>query len=102
MTEPPRPPPDAPAAQAALAALRARFVEGLGPRWQAIVAAPGPAACAAELHRLAGAAGAYGFDALGTAARRAEQALLRGEADAARCALAALRVELVSLGVTVR
>lgn len=53
-------------------ALRQRFVGGLGQRWLAISQAAAPGDCSQALHRLAGAAGSYGFDAMGQAARRAE------------------------------
>jgi HPt (histidine-containing phosphotransfer) domain-containing protein len=62
-----------PAALAGFEALRQRFVAGLRDRWHEIEQAPDPAARAAALHRLAGAAGSYGYEDLGRAARTAEQ-----------------------------
>lgn len=62
-----------PARHAGFEALRRRFVTGLPDRWREIDAAPDPATRAAALHRLAGAAGTYGFSELGTAARAAER-----------------------------
>ena len=61
-----------PEARAGFEALRSRFVAGLPERWQEIAQAPDPAARAAALHRLAGAAGSYGYATLGQAARAAE------------------------------
>jgi HPt (histidine-containing phosphotransfer) domain-containing protein len=61
-----------PAAAAGFEALRRRFVAGLRERWQEIEQAPDAAARAAALHRLAGAAGSYGYAELGHAARAAE------------------------------
>ena len=55
------------------AALQRHFVEGLPARWTAIAfAARGSETQRAELHRLAGAAGSFGYVALGEAARVAE------------------------------
>jgi len=55
------------------AALQQRFVEGLPARWAAIAfTARGGTAQRAELHRLAGAGGSFGYEALGEAARAAE------------------------------
>jgi HPt (histidine-containing phosphotransfer) domain-containing protein len=62
-----------PEARAAYEALRGKFREGLPERWREIAQAPGAAARASALHRLAGAAGGYGFEALGQAARAAER-----------------------------
>lgn len=69
---PPEPVPPDLAAQ--YAAIRARFVDGLAARGAEIAqarAAGDTAALHAALHRLAGAAGAYGFEALGQCARQA-------------------------------
>jgi len=55
------------------AALQRSFVEGLPARWLAIaLAGRGSDAQRAELHRLVGAAGSFGYPALGEAARVAE------------------------------
>jgi HPt (histidine-containing phosphotransfer) domain-containing protein len=61
-----------PAALAGFEALRRRFVAGLPDRWQEIEQAPDPIARTAALHRLAGAAGSYGYEELGQAERAAE------------------------------
>ncbi len=58
---------------ARLAALQRHFVGGLPARWAAIQQAAPGAAQQAELHRLAGAAGSFGFADLGEAARVAER-----------------------------
>ena len=62
-------------ADAALAAqfeqIRLRFVAGLARREQEIDEASTPESLHAALHRLAGAAGAFGYSALGTFAREA-------------------------------
>lgn len=87
---------------AAFAALRERFVAGLPRRWSEILEAPDAAARGAALHRLAGAAGAYGFEAIGESARRAEQALHAGDEVACHAALEQLCAQLADAGVTVR
>jgi HPt (histidine-containing phosphotransfer) domain-containing protein len=61
-----------PASRPGYEALRRKFLAGLPARWQEIEQAPDAAARAAALHRLAGAAGSYGCDELGQAARAAE------------------------------
>lgn len=63
------------AVQAAFLTLREAFVAGLPQRWVAIEAAASDEQRRQALHRLAGAAGSYGFTTLGEAARAAEQAL---------------------------
>lgn len=56
----------------AYAALRRRFLDGLPQRRAAIFAAADDQDRRQALHRLAGAAGSYGFAALGELARQAE------------------------------
>ena len=68
--------------------LRTRFLTGLQARWQEIDAAEGPVRRAA-LHRLAGAAGSYGFADLGQAAREAERVAATGDGAALRDRLTA-------------
>lgn len=63
-------PPDV---RAAFEALRTKFRAGLADRWREIEGAADAAGRCAALHRLAGAAGGYGFDALSCAARAAER-----------------------------
>jgi HPt (histidine-containing phosphotransfer) domain-containing protein len=90
-----------PAVQAAFQRLRGQFLAGLPARWLEIEsAAPGTAQRDA-LHRLAGAAGSYSFEALGQAARQAERRCEAGT-PAPAAALAALQAELARLLVTVR
>jgi HPt (histidine-containing phosphotransfer) domain-containing protein len=82
------------------AALRQRFIGGLAGRWQAISRPSTAHDCRQALHRLAGAAGSYGYAALGQAARQAEQACAAsasGLPDAA--ALAELHRRLVQAGL---
>lgn len=78
-----------PEVQAAFLALRDAFVAGLPQRWAAIEAATSDAVRRQALHRLAGAAGSYGFTELGQAARAAERALTEDAAafQAAWCEL---------------
>lgn len=83
------------AAQEGFERLRSRFMAGLPQRWAEIVAAPPGRLRVAALHRLAGAAGSYGLQALGEAARAAEHA---GGADAA---LPGLKRLIEAAGVTV-
>lgn len=102
------PPEESPAAgqpaavQAAFQVLRGQFVAGLPRRWTEIESAGPGSARQAALHRLAGAAGSYGFTALGEAARRAEQAP-DGDAGAALEEVARLVRQLLQAhAVTVR
>lgn len=78
----------------AYAALRRRFLDGLPQRRAAILDAPDAKGRQQALHRLAGAAGSYGFAALGELARHAE-----GQTDPAgiRQALDALEAALDGL-----
>ena len=87
-----------PAAAAAFAALRVQFLAGLPRRWAEISSAAGDTQRRAALHRLAGAAGGYGFPRLGEAARRAEQAA----GEQLVTALAELQRELTAAAATVR
>jgi HPt (histidine-containing phosphotransfer) domain-containing protein len=93
------------AVQAAFTRLRAQFVAGLSSRWQEIEMAADATTQRAALHRLAGAAGSYGFVELGQAARAAE-ALFDDSVSAARDAalrdaVHALRQQLQAAGATV-
>ncbi len=54
--------------------LRRRFVDGLAARWAELQASADPGQQALLLHRLAGAAGSFGFAALGRCAAAAEAA----------------------------
>jgi hypothetical protein len=64
-----------PGTLAAFAALRERFSSGLADRWQEIERLHGEThALSQALHRLAGAAGSFGFEDLSRAARAAEMA----------------------------
>ena len=90
-----------PAVQAAFERLRGQFLAGLPARWQAIESAAPGAPQRDTLHRLAGAAGSYGFEALGQAARQAER-LCDAGGPALATALAALQAELARSLVTVR
>ena len=82
-----------------LAPLRARFRAGLGSRRLAIESAAAEGdrdALRRELHKLRGAAGGYGYEALADAAGVAEEAVRAGggEAEVARL-VALLRAETV-------
>ena len=81
-------PPDV---RAAYEALRAKFRSGLAARWREIEQAGSAAELAAALHRLAGAAGGYGFDTIGEAARAAERLAAEGPGAGLDRALAALQ-----------
>lgn len=81
--------------------LRQRFLAGLARRMAELDAADDDSSRRAVLHRLAGAAGAYGCEALGQLARQAEQALREpplGDAAQAREALARLRLDAREIG----
>ena len=83
-----------PQTRAAFAALREKFRVGLPARWNEIEQAGDPAALCAALHRLAGAAGSYGFDDIGRAARTAEQLASEDRCAALDSAIEALRIAL--------
>jgi HPt (histidine-containing phosphotransfer) domain-containing protein len=80
-----------PEARAAYEALRAKFRSGLAARWREIEEAADAAQRSSSLHRLAGAAGGYGFDEIGEAARSAELLAAAGPGPELDQALAALR-----------
>ncbi len=80
--------------QAKFQLLQQRFVLGLPARWCDIADAASTAAVQEALHRLAGAAGSYGFERLSQLARQAEHRALAAEASALAEALAALKNEL--------
>lgn len=80
---------------ALFAEIERRFVEGLPSRLREINVAPDAQARYAALHRLAGAAGAFGHARLGELARQA-----MGTDAAAAAALDVLREEIARLGGT--
>lgn len=67
-----------PHAQSTFELLRRRFAAGLGARQAEIDAATDAAGRAAALHRLAGAAGGYGYADIDAAARQALALVERG------------------------
>jgi hypothetical protein len=81
-------PPDT---RAAYEALRVKFRSGLAARWRDIEDSGSAAERSAALHRLAGAAGGYGFEEIGKAARAAESHAAAGAGPELDRALAALR-----------
>ena len=60
-----------PALQAQFLKIQRQFLNGLPQRMSLVEGAADATACRAELHRLTGAAGAYGFEELGRLARDA-------------------------------
>ena len=80
-----------PALAAQFARIRQNFVGGLDRRACEIDNAANPAALQDALHRLTGAAGAYGFDNLSQLARAAMQAAQDGDAARQQAALASLK-----------
>lgn len=68
-----------PAFAAQFVKIQQTFVAGLAQRLHDIQHAPNADACHIALHRLAGAAGGYGFDALSGLARVAMEAQQAGE-----------------------
>ena len=72
-------------------ALRESFRSGLAERWREIEHARNHTALIAALHRLAGAAGSYGFPAISTAARAAQNQAEAGAGPALASALDDLR-----------
>jgi hypothetical protein len=96
-------PADLPAAQrAAFVQLQRRFQCGLPARRLAITGATSDGALQSALHRLAGAAGGYGFTALGAAAREAERCCAAADAPGLAAALHTLYGLLDAAQVTVR
>jgi HPt (histidine-containing phosphotransfer) domain-containing protein len=91
-----------PAQRAAFLQLQRRFQSGLAARQSAIAGAASAAELQTALHRLAGAAGGYGFTALGAAARAAEHCAATGDAPGLAAALQALHGLLDAAQVTVR
>lgn len=71
--------------------IRKTFIAGLAKRETEIVEATNPEHVNAALHRLAGAAGAYGFDELSQLARSAMQSPHRGDDVQMHQAIAQLR-----------
>jgi HPt (histidine-containing phosphotransfer) domain-containing protein len=71
--------------------IRKTFIAGLAQRETEIVEARSPDHLNAALHRLAGAAGAFGFDELGRLARSAMESLHGGDDVQVRKAIAQLR-----------
>ena len=84
----------------AFAKMRQGFCAGLSDRWAGIEQARDKAERVAALHRLAGAAGSFGFPGLGVAAREAEAAVLGTDAALARSALDALGAMIRSLSAS--
>ncbi|MEJ6006965.1 Hpt domain-containing protein [Paucibacter sp. AS339] len=79
------------ASAAAFEKLRLRFAAGLQQRWADISEASNAEQQITALHQLAGAAGSYGWEPLGAAARRAELALQQAQPEALATALQELR-----------
>lgn len=77
--------------------LRQRFVAGLAARWAQIAGAPDELSLQAALHRLAGSAGAYGFERLGQFAREGEAQSLAGAGSALPPLLGLLETEIASV-----
>ncbi len=94
--DPPPEPPQAlaPGLAAQFEQIRRQFVAGLPRREREIDDAPDAQALHAALHRLAGAAGGFGYPALGEFARQAMQACAAGDADRPTAALARLKAEM--------
>lgn len=80
-----------PETRAAFEALQARFRAGLAGRWGEIEGAASADDRVAALHRLAGAAGGYGFGEIGEAARAAERLAANGPGAELDAALETLR-----------
>jgi HPt (histidine-containing phosphotransfer) domain-containing protein len=76
--------------------LRRSFIEGLTGRL-AIIRGPDAKARDDALHKLAGAAGAYGLDLLGEQARGIQAALATGNAAAAQAQIEALAARVAAL-----
>ena len=85
------------AAAAQFETLRRQFVAGLVRRQHEIEAAPDAAALQGALHRLAGAAGSYGYTELGQIARTALRALKAGEQADLAASLKRLQKEMDGL-----
>lgn len=86
-----------PGTLAAFGALRERFASGLIDRWREIEGLHGETPAQSQaLHRLAGAAGSFGFEDLGRAARAAEVACGSVPAEAWWLAYRALHAQVLA------
>ena len=74
--------------------LQQHFVAGLAVRWRAVADAAKPQELQAELHRLSGAAGSYGFLRLSHCAQAAELLSIRNAGTVLKQALAQLEAEI--------
>ena len=83
--------PDDSAFHEQFAQLRRHFVEGLARREHEIDASADLVALHAVLHRLAGAAGAFGYEELGECARRVMHCVRAGDAAAVALQVAQLK-----------
>jgi len=83
-----------PALAAQFEQIRRTFVAGLERREREIDGATGPQALHAALHRLAGAAGGFGYPVLGALAREALDAHESGNAPRLSTCLARLKAEM--------
>lgn len=83
--------------EAQFARIRQQFVKGLPGRWQELTQATSPEERCAVLHRLAGAAGSFGFEALGQLAREAMAAIEAGDAVQQSACIARLEAAMQAL-----
>ena len=74
--------------------LQHHFVVGLAERWRAVADAATATELQAELHRLSGAAGSYGFERLSQCARAAELSSTGAAKPALAQALALVEAEI--------
>lgn len=84
--------------EAQYAQIRQQFVNGLPRRLQEMAQASGPKELLAVLHRLAGAAGSFGFEALGQLAREAMAATQAQDAALKALCLSKLESAMHDLG----
>jgi HPt (histidine-containing phosphotransfer) domain-containing protein len=94
MAADPSPESPAPSLTAQFEQIRRTFVAGLERREREIDAATDPQTLQAALHRLAGAAGGFGYPVLGELAREALQASETGDMNRLSACLARLKAEL--------
>ncbi len=74
--------------------LQRHFVAGLAVRWRTVTDAETPQQLQAELHRLSGAAGSYGFERMSQCARAAELLSIDHAGPALTQALALVEAEI--------
>lgn len=91
--------PSQPGVDDQLAQIRRQFLAGFARRQQEMEQAAGPDDLYAALHRLAGAAGSFGYEALGALAREAMHAVQARDAERSEQCMGRLRAAMRELSI---